>query len=41
MLYGSNPVDVRVIDHPLATARLAVLRDECTGLLCSRRLCVD
>jgi len=27
---GSNPVDVRVVDHPLALARLTTLRDERT-----------
>lgn len=28
---GSNPVEVRVVDHPLAGARLTTLRDERTG----------
>src|SRR6516164_5122032 len=27
---GSNPVEVRVVDHPLAAARLTTLRDERT-----------
>ena len=27
---GSNPVEVRVVDHPLAVARLTTMRDERT-----------